>query len=404
MAKKLLILNLLFLMIIALTGCDKDVFPAKGEIDKYSVVQVIGIDRSKDDPQKAEITMIAEKANASSGKSGESGGGSKSYEILSSTGNTVFEAERILKSHTDKKMFFGYTEYFLIGEDAAKDDIVKYFDFIIRGHEIRLSPKVFIVKGCSVKDFLNQTSSPDKYVVDMLQNIESEIGDMSNFGQLRIIDVANMLNDDSSAAIIPVLKCGDIKNEKEVGGELPEKDPLTCGYAVIKDYKLAGYIDEDISRGYNFLVGKVKSSPVSVKDAAGMNVCLEVINEITDIKARFNGDTLDGVTYKTHIYSNIVEQQSKDDLVSQEDIDDLSKKQSDVIKSEMEKVIALSKKYQIDCTDLGEKIRVQHPLKWEKIKDKWKEIYPNIKIDVEVTSDLRRIYDIEEPIGYKFGR
>ncbi|MGE4485868.1 MAG: Ger(x)C family spore germination protein [Oscillospiraceae bacterium] len=402
MAKRFLILIFSLSMSFVLTGCDKDVFPAKGEIDKYEVVQVFGIDRCKEDPSNVEITLIAEKAKMSSGKGGESGGGAKSYEILSSTGKTVFEAERILKSHTDKKMFFGYTEYFLIGEDAAKDDIVKYFDFVIRGHEIRLSPKVFIVSGCSIKDFVNQTSSTDKYVVDMLQNIESEINDMSNFGQLQIIDVANMLNDDSSAAIIPVLKCGDIKDEKIVGGELPEKDPETCGYAIIKDFKLVGYIEEDISRGYNFLVGKVKSSPISIKDVTGMNVCLEVINEITDVKARFNGDTLEGVTYKTHIYSNIVEQQSKDDLVSQEDIDDLSKKQSDVIKAEMEAVIGLSKKYEIDCTNLGDKIRIRHPLKWEKIKDKWKEVYPNIKIDVEVTSDLRRIYDIAEPIGYKF--
>jgi hypothetical protein len=46
---------------------------------------------------------------------------------------------------------------------------------------------------------------------------------------------------------------------------------------------------------------------------------------------------------------------------------------------------------------------MQHPLKWEKIKDNWPEIYSNLKMEINVDSHIMRTYDINDPNGFQSG-
>ncbi len=391
---------LLFLIgCFTLTGCDQDILPSSSEIEQYAVMEISGFDRSSEDPSFLEVTFLTELPQSHTG-SDSTGSAPDRHIISSASGPTLFEAERKLKANLDKKVFFGYVDYFLIGEDAAKDDLVKYLDFLTRNHEIRFSPKIYIIKGSSAKDFIYQTNSEDTYLMERLDNIQEDFSLHSNFSEVNILDVAAMLNDENTAAVIPALISADQTNRKMLGGTLPEKIVHTDGYAVIKDFKLVGYFDASCARGYNFLLSKVKSGAVNVIDSSGNNVSLEIINETTKITAKFNGDSLESVTYHVHIYSNVVEQQSREDIYTISSLENLYKQQSDIIKTEMETVIGLSKDFGIDSIELGKRLRMKHPYKWEKIKDNWREVFTNLDISVEVTSSPRRTYDLLEPNGY----
>jgi spore germination protein KC len=299
-------------------------------------------------------------------------------------------------------MFFGYVEYFLIGEDAAKDDISKYTDFISRDHEVRFTPTVFITKGSSAKEYIQKTSTGGKFIADRLANIKDDISLFSNTKEVKLIDLMSALNDPDTPAILPALTMLDFNDVKSTG-ETPEKNMDVTGYAVIKDYKLAGYIEDSISLGYNILTNQVRSFPLMVKDDSGNKVALEVIKANTKVEAEFDGDTLKSITYHTSVISNIDEVESRDNVFTNQAFDELNLQQSQAIQSVMEEVIGVSKKYQTDCISLGEKIRMQHPLKWKKIKSNWPEIYTNLEINVSVHSEIAGTYKIREPIGYKTG-
>ena len=402
--KILLVLTLLFFCPF-LCACPKDSIPKGTEIEQFDVFRIFGVDQSADDPTLVEATFLVENILQQSGGSKDGGGGgAKVYTIKSSTASTIFEAQRTLKAHSDKKEFFGYVDFILIGEAAAKEDIGKYFDFIVRGHEFRLSPKVFIIQGSSVKDFIEQASSESVYIADRLENLEFDISDLSNTQEVRTIDVFSMLNNDQIATVIPVLKLKDFEDEVLIGGQQPQKDIETHGYAVIKDFKLVGYFDETLARGHNFLFNEVHSAPISVKDYTGEYVALEVLHQTLKVQAHFKGDTLEGVTYVSEVFSNITEQHSKADIYSRYSLEQLAAEQSKVLQTEMEQMIQKSQEeFGIDCIHLAERIRMSHPLKWQKIKDSWKEIFPTLKIEVQVQSDIRRSYDIHEPAGYDTG-
>lgn len=387
---------MMLLIASMLTGCKNNFFPAPDEIEHFEIVQVVGIDKSEENPSDIEVTFISKLEKSSTSE--KSGGGTTVITVMSSTAPTAFEAERKIKASSEKTMYFGQVNYYLIGGEAAREDFTKYFDFITRDHETRLSPKIYITKDCSAKELISTTSSNDEFIADRLEGIKSDLSEMSNTEEIRMIDVLGMLDHTESASVIPAIKCSEIK-DKQSTGQLPEKEICTAGYAVLKDFKLAGYIERAYSRGYNFLVNEMGSCPFTVKDSSGMNVALEVISAKTKVEAHFDGNDLTGVTYRTHVVSNVPEQQSRNQIFTESEMRAMNTQQANLIKAEMERVIDLSKELGIDCTKLGQTISMTHPFKWNHLKDSWTDLYPTLNIDIVVVSEIARSYEIHEPNG-----
>ncbi len=383
---------------MVLSGCGS-FFPAASEIEDYDTIQIFGIDVSEEDPSQIEVTLIS-KSEKSSGT--ETNGG-MIINTYWASGPTAFEAQRGLRAKEDKVTFLGYVDYILIGEKAAQDDFTKYFDYFVRDHETRLSQKVFVIRGCPVKEFIKETSSSEIFLAERLDSIISGKDILANTTDIRVIKVMGMLDNTKVSTVIPALVCDELFNH-DITGEMPEEHVSADGYAIIKDFKLAGYIEADCAAGYNFLTNAVDSVPVSVKDNTGAYVGLEVVKSETKVEARFDGDKLEGVTYRTFVTSTLPEQQSREKITTREGVAFICSEQSETIKLLMEAVIKTSKDLKTDCIGLGERIRMQYPYKWEKIKDKWKEIYPELNIDVSVDSEIARTYDIVLPNGYQKGK
>lgn len=384
---------------LSLSGCNKSFFPAKTEIDQLKVVQIVGIDKCTTEPENVMVSLITQEKK---GAEKESGGSERMYTVFSESAPTIFEAIRRIKAHSDRRVFFGYVDYFLIGENAAKENFQKYFDILSRDQEIRLSPHIFITVGCTAREFMEQTTSKDKFIADRLENLETDVDLLSSFDNVSIIEVMNMMDRDSAFAV-PMLRLVDFQNKKVIGGQTPEKDITTHGFAIIKDLRMVGRIDETQARGYNILINNARSSPISVEETPGKFIGLEVLKSETIIKTHFDGDELKKVTFNTFLTSGLVEQQTPDNVFTEKKVREISKKQSNQIVGDMKKVIEVTQELKSDCIRLGDRIRMKHPLKWEKIKDRWDEIYPDLKIELKVRSDIDRSYTIVEPNGSKKG-
>lgn len=388
-----IIIPVFVLLCFSLSGC-KNFLPRGIEIEKYDAIQAIGFDVSEEDPTKIEVTFITKVDKPSDS------GSSVNIKTVSESGTTVFETQRKLRAKEEKIAFLGYVDFVLIGEQAAREDFTKYFDFFVRDHETRLSSKVFIVKGCSAKELMTKTSTTKLFIADRLNNIIKGSDILGNSDKVTIIDAMGMLDNKNVAAILPAVKCEMPKNQKRTG-EMPEEVITPAGFAIIKDFKLSGYFDENYALGYNLITNNVSSFPISVKDNSGKYVGLELISAKTEVEAKFNGDKLENVTYKTSFTSNVPEQQSRINLFANDGVDDLCSKQSEHVKSLMEDVIAKSKAYKKDCLGLAGKIQMRYPYKWEKIKDQWNEIFPELAINVVVESNIARTYEINLPNGYQ---
>jgi spore germination protein KC len=183
---------------LALSGCGANFLPTREEIDEYEIVQAVGVDKCEQDPSQVEVTFVRRSKKGG----GSMDGGGDLISILSGTGKTFFEAQRKIKATASKTLFFGYVDYFLFGEEAAKEDLHKYFDLIERNHEIRLSPRIYIVRGGTAKELLFKSSSKDRYIGEKLQSIKKGREYLSDTFEVRVIDVAGML--DSPPSLFPL--------------------------------------------------------------------------------------------------------------------------------------------------------------------------------------------------------
>lgn len=394
--RMLLAAAVISIALMPLGGCYKNIFPPKYEINQVEVVRIAGVDRAEDDPSRVEVTFMSINQRTASA---ESAGGENIVSIISQKGDTVFTAKRRLKAHSDKVFLLSHIDYIIFGEDAAKDDFTKYFDCFMRDSEFRLTPKIYISRGCPAKEMMRTSSTGDQFLADRLENLSFDVHLISDFGETTLIEVAGML-DRKAAVVIPALSCRSTADEVYTGAK-PEMDIVPNGYAILKDFRLAGYYDAPIARGYNFLKGDVSSTIVTVRDDTGLAVALEVEGALVSVESVFKGDALTRVVYKVQILSIIREQQSRADISNESSLNALENQLSDQIRDEMLQVIEVSKKIGVDAIGLGERIRLAHPVRWARMESSWPSIFTDLDIGVEVTTQLRRTLSINEPSGYE---
>jgi len=386
-------------LFVNLTGCN--MLPQSKEIGDLQLVQVIGIDKLPDGTDDCMLTIASKNLEIGAGQesSGNVEGSSKSNGkkalVLTSKGKTLFDAERKLQTHSNKTIFWGHVEYYLIGEEAAKENIVKYIDFFTRDHELRIESKVYIVKGSTAKDLIEKFNEGDFYILDKLEILGRNLELLSNSEEIKVHDLMRFVDIHNESARVPCIYLVD----RDGWSEKNVKDIEICGYAIISDLKLAGYIDTSISRGVNLITNTVGSSIVVVKDLKGRDVSLEIVSSNTEVIPYFNGDDLESVTLKTKVISNLGELQSQIGSIDEEMITYMETQQSEILKKEMESALKKVLEYKSDCLEICDRIQLKRPLKWRKIEGQWMQIFPNIRFDIQVESIIQRSYEIREPRG-----
>jgi spore germination protein KC len=367
-------------------------FPQMSDIEQFEVIRVIGIDADGSEPGNIAATLLV---GEPSPETGEQAGADMSFNAESASARTAFEAISLLKMFADKKQHLGYIDYYIIGEAAAEDGIAKYTDFLARYHETRYSSKIYIIRDMSARELITESCSSDYRLEDALDNMGEIANVMSNTSTVRVIDMMNMLDDQTGASVIPA-----VRYEKTQNGGDARVSLIPAGYAVLSGGALSGYLEPDYARGYNFLTNKVKSCPVSVPDGAGSYAGFEVTRSSTDVTARFGGDGMPlEIVYETLVSVNIAEQHTDADIYTQQSRDKLSADISETIRRDMLRVISRSFDLGLDCTLLGERLRMKYPIKWKKIENRWTQIYTALTIDVETHAEIMRVYSLREPNG-----
>jgi spore germination protein KC len=401
--KKIVIGIGVILLLANLTGCKKSIMPEGKEIDDLQLIQVIGIDKLPDDTNDCVITIASKNLEEGGGQesSGSTGGNTGSNKakalVLTSKGKTIFDAVRNIQTHSNKTVFWGHTNYYLIGEDAARDNIAKYIDFFTRDHEFRIESKVYVVKDSTAKDLIEQFNQSNFYIFDKLDSLGQNLKLLSISEEVKIHELMRFIDILHASARVP---CIYLINRDNGEGK-QTKDIEIYGYAIFSNFKLAEFIGTDISRGVNLISNNVESSIVTVKDLTGQDVSLEIIDSNTEVIPHFNGDNLESVTLKTKVTSNLGEIQSQTDFTHENSISYMESQQSEILKNEMENVLEKVVKSQSDCLGICDAIRLKRPLKWHKIEDQWIQIFTNIEFDIQVESNIRRTYEFKQPSGYK---
>src|SRR5665648_149907 len=138
--KKVLTTIACILLLTMLPGCWN-----RRELNTLSIVQAVGIDRT--DTGQISVSLQILKPNAIKSSTSEKDVGSKSVWVVTSEGETVFDALRNSSMQTDRKAYFPHNTVYVLSEELAREGIGDELDLLGRDPEFRKLPYVFITKG-----------------------------------------------------------------------------------------------------------------------------------------------------------------------------------------------------------------------------------------------------------------
>jgi len=393
---------------ILTAGCQQQILPMRQEIDDLQLVEVLGIDKSTELPGYQVITIASRKLEEpssvqkpqqdqqeGSGGEGEITLGNKAF-ISTAQGRTLFEAARIVSASSGKQLFWAHTKYYLIGEEAARDNIAKYIDFIVRDHQFHINNKVYVVKG-SAKELIEQVNKSELYIADKLDSLAPSVTRLGTSEELSLAELMRFIDIHFGSARIPCIELVDRSGGK--GKSIPAVESF--GYAIVSNLKLVSFIGRDISRGVNLISNNLQSSIVVVKDLYGEDASLEIIAGSTEVIPKFSGDELEELTLKAKVISNLGEVQSQKPTVFEENLAHMKAQLSAILKNEMMRALEIARESESDCLGISDMLRLKHPVRFHKIEDRWMEIFLQLPIRIEVEAQLRRSHELDEPSGMK---
>lgn len=381
---------LCILSILFISGCWDS-----NELQDFSIISGIGIDKGGDDPDNRFRTTV-QIINPSIVSGGQQGGSVQSSPVTtySETGSTLKEALRKISNEAPAELFFPHIQIMLIGEELAKEGIDELFDVVERDPKFRVLFPVLIVKGHTAEDALKISTSlrpiPSAKIEGSLQSSKEIWGE---FPSTRA-DQAIMKLGEGSAAITGIEINGDVEKGNQTANmqEISQSTKLEIkGLAIIREGKLEKWLEGDPARGVVWVNNELDETVMNLdcpekKDA----IAIDVGRAESIITAKVKKDK-PVITIKINAEGAVSETHCSMELDKEETIKELEKQLRNEIKDEVQTAIKTLQEEKGDVFGLGEYINIEDKNYWKKVKDKWEEeIFPASEVNVEVHATIRR--------------
>jgi spore germination protein KC len=378
MIKKIPKIILLLLCMSLLSGCWDN-----KELNKVAVVMGVGIDKTKDNQYKITAQVIKPSSKGDGGST--SGGGSEIPTwSLSAKGKTTLDAIHNLNRISPRRLYFAHMQLLIIGEELAKSGVSDVLTWFQRDRDSRSGTLIIMTKG-RAEDLLNHKIE--------LGNIPSKA--MSNL--LRSSDLRQLaarkttLRDFISELVTPGIDPSvDVITPQKIRGKI-ETYHLD-GVGIFKNDKFMGYISSENSLAEEFVFNKFKNGVLTVRcPNKAQKKYLSFL--VTDFESKAKPSlTNDQVTYNIKIFmeGDLSDQTCTEDLLKPKIKKQVEKEITNHVKNMIYKTFADSSELKVDLYGIGRDVRRYYPAYWRKNAEKWDTILPTVKLNMKVSTHIRR--------------
>lgn len=370
-----------FILAVAIDTADAGQKPGQGkqEAKTETFVQPHGDKRYRVSLQVLKI--VKGSSDSQSDKGGQSSNGGKTY-VLSSTGQSLFEIVRDMLGQSSKTLYFEHIQAIVISEAALKQAGLKpIIDLFLRDAEMRWRIRLYVTPGEARP--LIEYVPPSKeaggiYLANISKNHYKDI----HIGAART-DLGNTSTrlDNKSDIAIPRI-------------ELVDNVVKLRGAAMFKQDKFVGYIDEHAVAGVRMIRATEKSAIITLPgDDPGNLVAFELFRHDTQLTPHVDGDNI-YFTLDITMWGNLGEYQAWHRVSKADDLEFVRQVELRTAE-EVKRTVLYGKNccqsLGVDVLHFGRKLKLYYPDTWDKIKDNWDEIYPNIPLVVSVNVVINQV-------------
>lgn len=364
------------LLLLLLPGCWN-----RRELNTLAIVQALGIDRTEDGQINVSLQLL--KPSAIKSSTSEKAGGSKSVWVVTSKGETVFDAIRNASLQTDRKAYFSHNKVYVLSEEIAREGISDELDLLSRDAELRKTPYVFISKR-KAEDIIRSEHEQERIPGQAIEKLAKLTFATSKIPKVQFIDLLKNLASKTNDSIIPgiALVSG--------GSETDAKNLVKLeGTAILKRDKLIGWFDAKETRGVLWILGDVKSGIIVVPTPGDetKKSAIEIIKATSRIvPERMNGSLV--LTVNVHAEGNLGEQMSNADLVKPEPFVELEEAMTSAIEDEINSAVDKAQKWDVDIFKFGTEVHRQFPKEWPELEKNWREEFQKLQVNVVIDTKL----------------
>lgn len=360
------------------------------DINTLAVITVLGFDKitAEDGVDQWQVAAFVMQAGKAGGETGGSSGGQEGRPeiIWKGKGLTISEAILDFIKRSPRFPFFSDTYSVIIGEKAAKEELLVIVDYLNRLREQRPGAFVMVVKGTASEIFEGEPEasiSISRELKDQSQNVADAKGIAKG---VTLIDfTADLLSTDrdpvaTRVRVIPTVE----KRGEELAG--PPKAILVEGLGIFKDAKLVGWLTGDETIGYNLLTNKIQNGDIVIRvKKDGKWLVFLVEKSKPKIKAKLIEDKLN-INVKIAVGGRITENDGIN--MAPSDIKAVEYAISEQIGAIVMHTIETVRGYESDCLGFSEELHHSSSKDWKKVKPHWRETFLEASVEVEVSAKV----------------
>lgn len=386
--KRFAILFLFSATSFLLTGCWD-----RREVNDTAMVLGAAIDQAKNEKIKLTVQILIPRS-AGGGQQGQGAGGTNSQVLVrSAVGENMADASSKLQTKFPRKIFWGHCKAYVLGEKLAKaGGIHEQIDFLLRHPEPRESARLFVSHGEAAK--IMELNPPlELYIGEVLRKLSEEKIGVS----VTVKDFEQMLTSDAEAPVLPLIrKIDTISGDKEIA-----TIAAIIGTAIFKKDKMIGQIDVSVTRGMLWLRNEIDVTAVTINPKKGETVSLDPVRERTKFLPSIENGRWK-VLVKIVSEGTIVQNGSQFDMMSSS----ITKKLEQHLEKDIKKRINLcltQVKGEMNADPFGfaDAFHRKYPKEWEKVKDHWDEVLPQVDVKIALQTRIRRPGLSTTPAGLK---
>jgi|GEM_PF-1975841 len=400
MMKKAACLLLILALSLPLCGCWNNF-----DLDSLAIVVGVGFDRADDGRMQVTAEVLSPNPDQEN-QSGGSGGkrGSLVYTV---EGATFFEAIRNFIAKTGKRLYWQDVQLVVVGEDYAKEGVTDLLDYFQRDQQANLKSDLIIAKGMTAQEVLKAQPNIDQTAAAQINN--SLVGTVTSGETVKamLFDIVRQ-----NSALKPCIVVGAIEKDKAESdaAESPDsKDSpelmgmVVKGSAILKNFKLAGYLSPEETRGFLFADDKIQSTIISVENPVEKNKLVSI--KLTEASGKIKADIVENkpkLTVEIEAKGAVGDQQGGGDLTAPEHIGALTAAVENEIRKEIASAASVSQKESgSDIFCFSEDIYQNDYNKWREMAQNWDDVYAQSDIGIRVNFLIKRPGMITEPVEKK---
>ncbi|WP_068505068.1 Ger(x)C family spore germination protein [Paenibacillus kribbensis] len=383
--RHILSLLLAFILLVTQTGC----WSSK-EVEDLSIYTGVALDKGeltpleqalekegsryfKKNKMTASVQIVPKKSFGSAAKQG-GGGQGPNYINIAATGDSLLEIFRQFSLRLDRPIIGHHLKVMVVSTELAKQQTMQQLmDFVLRDNDIRPSCVVFLSKGRAADTLVTKYKGevPSIHILYMLRN---------HFRTGKVMRGVNLSELDG---LMHSKKSYILQNIIDADGEFE-----FSGAGIIKGDTghWIGNLDQQDVDSIAWIKGDVEGGAIKTYDERNQPITYEIKSVKSDITPKVaNGNDISfhvKIESKGRFIENWDEKLDPTKTQNMKEAEKVFKKElTKRIKSLMYK---LQSEYKVDVAGFGERLYIEKPQAWKKVKDDWDYKFSQIPVTFDI--------------------